>query len=269
MEYILKENPDGSKIRVKDVQNVLLRMLKDVDKICRKHNIPYFLNGGSALGAIRHKGFIPWDDDADIAMLKDDYLRFIEVLKKALPDEYVFQCFEVDKRYNPLIPEMKIRKKNTYIKEVNTLLENRIKECDGIFLDVFVYDYCSDNKLIDLPFRLFNQLLMPLIILFDNININPTWLKSLFVANARFYGILNKNSKYIGFDLCWTFKNPFKPFIFKKDDIYPIQYVDFEDTKLPVAKNVHEYLCTAIGKDYNVLPPLEKRSPKHIKDIRL
>ena len=55
-EYILKQNDDGTKITVRDVQTVLLEMLKDIDEICKKHNIPYFLNGGSALGAIRHKG---------------------------------------------------------------------------------------------------------------------------------------------------------------------------------------------------------------------
>lgn len=269
MEYILKENNDGSVITVKDVHNVLLEMLKDIDIICRNNDIPYFLNGGSALGAVRHKGFIPWDDDADIAMMREDYLKFIDVLKRELPDKYVFHCFETNKKYNPLIPAMKIRKKGTYIKETNTLLENRIKECDGIFVDVFVYDYCSNNKIIDLPFRLFNYLLMPLIVLFDNLHINPILLKTLFVQNAIFYGKINKNSKYIGFDLCWTFKSPLKPFIFKKDEIYPIQYVDFEDTKLPIANKPHEYLCMAIAKSYNTLPPIEKRNPKHIVDIRL
>ncbi len=74
--YLLKTNPDGSQITVRDVQMVLLEMLKDIDALCRKHNIPYFLNGGSALGAVRHQGFIPWDDDADISMMIDDYRAF-------------------------------------------------------------------------------------------------------------------------------------------------------------------------------------------------
>lgn len=268
-EYVIKVNDDGSKITVKDVHVVLLEMLKDIDEICRKYDIPYFLNGGSALGAIRHKGFIPWDDDGDIAMMKDDYYRFIKVLEKSLDDKYTFHCYEKDKRYNPLIPAMKIRKKGTYVKEVNTLLENRITECDGLFIDVFVYDYVNINKFKDLPFRLFNMSLTPLIILFDNIKINPIILKEIFIKNARSYGERNKDSKYIGFDLCWTFKSPFKPFIFKKEDIYPVKYVDFEDTKLPVANNHHNYLTVAIGKDYMKLPPKDKRNPKHIVDIKL
>lgn len=268
-EYILKTNEDGTNIYVSDVHKVLLEMLKVIDEICQKNDIPYFLNGGSALGAYRHKGFIPWDDDADIAMMHSDYLRFIKALNKDLPDNYYFQCFETHREYNVLIPAMKIRMKNTYLEEVNFLLKNKCKDGDGIFVDVFVYDYCTTNKFIDLPFRLLNQIIMPFIVLFENIHFNPMFLKKWFVSNARMYGNLCKNSKYIGFDLCWTFKSPFKPFIFKKDDIYPIQYVDFEDTKLPVANHIHEYLCTAIAPSYNTLPPVDKRKPKHIVDIKL
>ena len=81
-QYVVKKNPDGSEITVADVQKVLLVILKDIDAICRRHSISYWLNGGSALGAVRHQGFIPWDDDADIAMMRSDFERFIEIMKK-------------------------------------------------------------------------------------------------------------------------------------------------------------------------------------------
>lgn len=273
MDYILKENEDGTKITVKDVQDVLLQMLKDIDAICRENDIPYFLNGGSALGAVRHKGFIPWDDDADISMMRKDFLRFIEVMKKQ--DQYVFQCFYTDKRYNVFIPGMKIRKKGTYLKEVNSLLSNRCTGydgCDGIFVDVFVYDYATTNKWFDLPLRISEQILMVPLIVADNVfHANATGLKKAVMNIARFYGEHNekKNSEYIGFDLTWVWKSPFHPFVFKKEDIYPVQYVDFEDTKLPIAAHPHEYLCTAIAPSYMTPPVEEKRAPKHIVDIRL
>ena len=268
-KYILKTEEDGTEILVSDVHRVLMEMIKVIDPICQKHEIPYFLNGGSALGAVRHQGFIPWDDDMDIAMMRSDYLRFIEALKQDLPEGYCFQCFDTHKEYNVLIPAMKIRKKGTYLKEVNSLLKNRCKDSDGIFIDVFVYDYCTTSKFIDLPMRLFNQLLMPFLVLIDNLGFNPVFLKKLFVKNAELYGKINQDSKYIGFDLTWTFKSPFHPFIFKKEDIYPVQYVQFEDMKLPIAAHPHEYLCTAIAPSYMTLPPKEKRAPKHIVDIRL
>ena len=106
-KYVIKTNEDGTEITVRDVQLVLLEMLKDIDEICRKHQIPYWLNGGSALGAVRHQGFIPWDDDADIAMMQSDFKRFIEVLKVELPkEEYIFQCYYTHDAYNVLIPGM-------------------------------------------------------------------------------------------------------------------------------------------------------------------
>lgn len=268
-EYILKTNEDGSQIAVSDVHHVLLDMIQMIDKICVRHQIPYFLNGGSALGAVRHQGFIPWDDDLDIGMMLEDYKRFIEVLKSDLPEEYCFQCFDTHKEYNVLIPGMKIRKKGTYLEEVNSLLKNRCTECDGIFIDVFVYDYCTPNKWVDLPFRMACQAMMPVLILFDNIGLNPVFLKKLFMKIARSYGKMNQSSEYIGFDLTWTFKTPFKPFIFKKEDLYPTQRVQFETLMLPIANHPHEYLCTAIAPSYMTPPPLEGQKPKHIVDIRL
>ena len=274
MDYILKTNPDGTVITVHDVQQVLLEMLKDIDALCRKNGIPYFLNGGSALGAVRHKGFIPWDDDADISMLREDYYRFLEVLKTQCPDKYVYQCFDTDKRYNVLIPGMKIRKKGTYLKEVNLLLANKCTGydgCDGVFVDVFVYDSCTADKWADLPPRIGEQILMVPFVLLDNIGLNPVGLKKLIMHIARSYGdrCRKKNTGLIGFDLTWVWKSPNHPFIFRKDDIYPPRYVPFEDTQLPIAAHPHEYLCTAIAPSYMTPPPEDKRVAKHIVDIRL
>jgi len=273
-KYVLKQNNDGSEITIRDLQLVLLDMMKDIDEICIKNNIPYLLSGGSALGAIRHEGFIPWDDDMDIAMNCEDYYRFVEALKTDLcKEKYLFQCFETHDKYNVLIPAMKIRKRGTYIKEVNTLLENRCKEegrdSDGVFIDVFIYDSMSVNRWIDLPFRLLNVLLMPLIIVMDNVGVNPKFLKTMFVKNARNYGKLNTKSEYMAFDITWTFRTPFSPFIFRKDDIYPVKYVKFEDTKLPVANNHDAYLSAMFSKRYMEYPPVEKRFAKHTKDIEI
>lgn len=274
-QYVVKKNPDGSEITVADVQKVLLVILKDIDAICRRHSISYWLNGGSALGAVRHQGFIPWDDDADIAMMRSDFERFIEIMKEECPEKYVFQCFATDDRYNVLIPGMKIRMKGTYLQEVNTLLGNRCKGyegCDGIFVDVFVYDYVSPNMFEDLPRRLLNDVLMVPEVVADNVlHINPIGIKKAIMNNAHAYGrhCEKKHSDYIGFDLTWVWKSPFKPFIFRYDDIFPVQYVPFEDTQLPIAAHPHEFLTMGIGPGYMQLPPENKRYAKHIRDIRL
>lgn len=274
-KYVLKKNADGSEITVRDLQLVLLQMLKDIDAFCRENSIPFWLNGGSALGAVRHRGFIPWDDDADIAMMRSDYERFVEAMKEKCPEGYVFQCFDTDQRYNVLIPAMKIRRKGTYIEEVNKLLDNRCKGydgCDGVFVDVFVYDYMTPNKFRDLPPRLLNQLLMIPEVFADNVlHINPKRIKKMIMRNTRRYGhrFEKEKSDYVGFDLTWVWKNPLHPFIFRYDDIFPVQYVDFEDTKMPIAHHPHEFLAMGIAPDYMKLPPEEKRFAKHTVDIQL
>lgn len=267
-DYILKEDAHGNKITVKDIHDVLLGILKDIDAVCRKHNIPYWLNGGSALGAVRHQGFIPWDDDADIAMMREDFIRFQQVAMKEL-GQYAIHSFDIDSRYNVMIPGMKIRKKDTYIKEVNFLLPNNIKECNGLFVDVFVYDYVSENKAIDVLNRLKAYCYTPFIEVGELMGKNPKWVKKAFMNHARNYGKRNTNSKYIGFDITWLYKNPLKPFVFKYEDIFPVQYVPFEDTQLPIAHHPHEYLCTAIAPSYMTIPSEDKQIPKHTADIRL
>ncbi|MDQ0360933.1 LicD family protein [Breznakia pachnodae] len=269
-EYILKENEDGSKITVRDVQLILLDMLKDIDVICRKHNIPYYMTGGSCLGAVRHEGFIPWDDDADIGMLYDDYLRFIDILKKELDsDQYYFQCFDTHKEYNVCIPAMKIRKRGTYVKEANTLLRNRCEDGDGLFIDVFVIDYINEKKSIDFLHRMKSYLYMSAITLLENIGFHPYKIKRRFVDFARNYSYKNRNSNLIGLDLTWTFNSPFHPVVYRKDEIFPIQYHKFEDTELPIPKQPEKLLNVQVAVNHMSFPPLHMQKPKHIVDVNL
>lgn len=268
-KYVLKQMEDGSCITVHDVHKVLLPMLLDIDKLCKKHHISYFLVAGSALGAVRHQGFIPWDDDLDIGMLYQDYVRFLKVLKEELPDQYVFQCFDTHRDYNVTIPSMKIRKKGTYIKEKNILLNNKCKDGDGLFIDVFVYDYVAQNRIVDFINRIPNYLLMPIICFFENLGINPYPLKSFYVNHARRYSKHHQNSGYIGTDLAWTYQSMFHPFIHKYETIFPVKYVSFEGHDIPIPQDANQFLNVEIGSTYMTPPPENKRLPKHILDIEL
>ena len=80
---------------VRDLQLICLDMLKEVDRVCRKHNILYWLEGGTMLGAVRHRGFIPWDDDLDIAMFREDYDRFCEIAPQELKSGYFLQTHKI------------------------------------------------------------------------------------------------------------------------------------------------------------------------------
>ncbi|MEF9920655.1 MAG: LicD family protein [Erysipelotrichaceae bacterium] len=266
-DYIIKKRNDGSVVTVREVQLVLLEMLKDIDVLCRKHKIPYFMSGGSCLGAIRHQGFIPWDDDADICMMREDYLKF-QAFVSELGDQYYTQDFDHDTRYNVAIPAMKIRLKGTYCKEVNFMLENRCAG-DGLFIDVFIADYISPSKNKDRFWRCIQIFLMVVITFFEVLHINFVPLKRLFVNNARRYGFKNQKSELIGYELTWTFDLLKKPIIYKKADIYPVEYVPFEDTMLPIPRIPKSLLDVEVGTTYMSYPPKKDQMPKHLVDANL
>lgn len=267
-EYKICEHADGSVLYVSDIHKVLLKMMKDLDAVLRKHQIPYWLAGGSALGAVRHQGFIPWDDDMDIAMMRSDYERFIKEAVPDLPDCYVFQCYETDKKFNVCVPS-KLVLKGTHVTEINTFLKSKCEHGDGLFIDIFVCDEMSMKRSRDLPRRAANVILMAVITVFENIHINPIPLKNLFMYNARRYGEKNRGSETIGYALTWCFNSMLHPVRYPKDSVFPIQYVPFADTTLPIPKDPHVMLAIEVAKDHMELPPIEARKPKHIKDAVL
>ncbi|MCI8271495.1 MAG: LicD family protein [Erysipelotrichaceae bacterium] len=266
--YILKTNDDGSTVTVRDVQLVLLDILKDIDALCRTYEIPYWLTGGSCLGAVRHKGFIPWDDDADIGMMREDYERFLHVCHE-LGDGYCCQSIETHREYNVVIPAMKIRKKGTYVEENNSLLKNRCKDSDGLFIDVFVVDYVSEDKVSDFGWRMKNGLLLPVLVALDNLHIPSYALKKKYVKNAVAYGKRNRKSRLIGYDLTWCFDSFFHPVVYPKKSVFPLQYVPFEDTYLPIPHDPDPLLRAEVAENYMSFPPEKDQVPKHIKDIKL
>lgn len=118
---------------IRPLQLRILEILGAVDKTCREHNLHYYMWAGTMIGAIRHKGFIPWDDDLDIAMPRPDYDQLIAHCKEWLPEPYEMVCAENDAVY-PL-PFAKIQDGST------TLIERmHLKYLGGIYLDVFPID---------------------------------------------------------------------------------------------------------------------------------
>ncbi|WP_028547139.1 LicD family protein [Paenibacillus taiwanensis] len=128
--------------QLKQLKMEMFSLLIEVDRICEKHNIQYFLSDGTLLGAIRHKGFIPWDDDVDIQMFRSDYERFCEICKSELNNEKFFlQNQQNDKHYNWVFG--KLRLKNTsYVRSG----QEHLKQKDGICMDIFPIDNISPNK---------------------------------------------------------------------------------------------------------------------------
>lgn len=118
----------------------MLDILSAIDDTCRKYNLRYYLLGGTMLGAVRHKGFIPWDDDADVCMPHSDYDKLIEHAGEWLPKRYELICAENDKNYPQ--PFAKIQDAET------TLIEHaHLRYLGGVYVDVFPVDGMPDGRI--------------------------------------------------------------------------------------------------------------------------
>ena len=265
-QYVLKENQDGSVITVKDVQDVLLKIMLELDRICIKYDLDYVLAFGSMLGAVRHNGFIPWDDDIDIWMTRPDYLKLVEALKKELKSPFYFQCFETDDKYNVTIPNMKIKIENTFVKEKATIIKNRL-DGEGLFIDIFIFDSISESKINHLLHRIFSTLIMPFIISFDLIGIDSRLFTKTLYKYSNWYANKNKESKYAYLSLSWTYDD-FKDRRVLKDDVFPSVPHNFEGHKFRIANNYDKVLGATYG-DYMQIPDEKSKTPKHIKEIKI
>lgn len=127
---------------LKKVQSIELDILKEIIRICEKNNIQYFTYAGTTLGTIRHQGFIPWDDDIDIGMMRDDYEKFLKIAPKHLRKGYTLQHFSIDR--NTPTYFAKVRKDGTRFVEHYT---KNLNIHHGIFVDIMPCDYIPDNEI--------------------------------------------------------------------------------------------------------------------------
>lgn len=121
------------------VQPVLLEIAKEIRRVCDENGIRYFLYRGTFLGAVRHKGFIPWDDDLDVAMLREDYEKFRRIAPEKLGKDYCFQDWHTDPLY--ALPFGKVMKRNTLYVETKS---RRLKE-NGFYVDVYPLDFAPQD----------------------------------------------------------------------------------------------------------------------------
>lgn len=126
---------------IRPLQLRILKILLALDKVCKEHNLCYYLWAGTMLGAVRHGGFIPWDDDLDIAMPRKDYDLLMQNASKWMPDPFEIVSYETDPDNYPL-PFAKIQDGST------TLIERmHLSYLGGIYLDLFPLDGVPENKL--------------------------------------------------------------------------------------------------------------------------
>ena len=129
--------------KLRQLQLSELEILDEFVRVCEKHGLQYYLVGGTLLGAVRHQGFIPWDDDIDVAMPREDYDRFAEISARELAPQYFYQSPETDPYY--FLTYAKVRKNGTEV------YEERFKAArfhKGVFIDIFPLDFCPKPGLL-------------------------------------------------------------------------------------------------------------------------
>ncbi|MFD1805816.1 phosphorylcholine transferase LicD [Pasteurella oralis] len=261
-------------ITLREHQLITLDILKYFNKICIKHNIKYSLGGGTLIGAVRHQGFIPWDDDIDVYMCRDEYEKFIQAWESLNHERYRLSLAE-------RIDGVSVGE-TTKIYDLKTHLVETNDDVYGIFIDIFVWDGVPDD-----PKAIFSI------------------MKKHKRLKAHYFSIEKREKKYQNSKIFSHIIDVLKSYFFNKmmEHIYSFQkrypikqantiamvlfdynnwkkaympkeyfndviYLDFEGDKYPVMKGYHQHLTVYYG-DYMQLPPIEQRIPHHIKEVYL
>ncbi len=261
--------------RIMNAQNRMLQLLQikivdDIDKICAENNLKYYIIGGTLLGAVRHKGFIPWDDDIDLVMYRDDYNRFIKIIQEKYSSKYFIQTFDTDKNYTRYIA--KVRLNNTIHRE--SYFENAgINE--GVYVDIFPLDNVRKNGGVELFLR---GSIVRWIFAFKTIKHNCQITKTgpkyyigkllrgfLFLipdglVNSLFeYACQKDNGKECKYTTNFASHFKWKKQLFENGVFGDGCKLEFEDRKYSAPCKYKEILERLYGADYMQLPPKEKR----------
>ena len=243
-ELVNMYNPDGSDLR--NLQLRMLEILNVVDRICRKHDIKYWLCGVTLLGAVRHGGFIPWDDDLDIEMMREDFIRFSEIIKDELPDNLILHTSNIDPKYVYLYA--KVRDVNSYVKEKCPV--NQSFKYQGAFVDVFPREYALLSWC-KIAAKLYNRLCFNLVLgtgfrFFLYVVFRKALVNIVFPLFRVFSKFSNKRK------ICHTYGVGFYD-AFESCDIFPLIEVNFEGGRYYAPNNCHVYLTKLYG-DYMHIP---------------
>lgn len=261
---------------LRKVQLTLLEIAKEIKRVCEENDIRYFLYRGTFLGAVRHQGFIPWDDDMDFAMLREDYDRFCRIAPEKLGSNFVFQNWHTDERY--ALPFGKVRKRGTvYVESKCAVLEE-----NGLYIDIYPLDYAPAQQDRDaLAKKLLHTFRVKLMksgytpwkeeektILYKRVGYIPYQAAAMLTTHQKLIGAYEK-----------ALRAPEKSDTLYEQSALPVTYYfdlshysetamyPFEDTFFPGPKDYHRVLSALYG-DYRKLPPEDQRENRHqIKEI--
>ncbi len=249
---------------LEQAHNIMLRNLRIFDRICRKYDLGYWLDGGSALGALRHGGFVPWDDDLDVAMLRSDYEKFTKIVQKELPRDLFFQTSETDPAYKESHGKLRDR--------YSSIMESACDEGyqQGIFIDIFPMDIVSEDRekavkevrlgaiLYMMTHKMkssrhFCYWLMKRILYCLGRIIPKAFIRNLYCSMTSRYSLTSKS--HISTSLDSTFR-----LLYRAEDIFPLGSVQFEGFTFSAPGNLENYVKVQFGENYMI--PLAEQDRK-------
>ncbi len=268
---------------IKIIQDRILSILKEFISICKDNNLTYYALGGTLLGAVRHKGFIPWDDDIDIGMPREDYEKFKKIASNALPENYKFLSEDTSN----------YKKAFSVIRDDSTKIimnySNEEQE-ESLWIDIFPLDGMPTNPL-KKKYHSYRYLYTRMMVQLSQFNSlvnqkkeNRPWLEKVIIRIANVVNIEKVVSfswaqkKYLQTIKKYSFNEGFAgnyTGAYKLREIVPSDYfgqpvlLRFEDLKLSCPHKFREYLTAIYGADYMQLPPEEKRVLHHYEIISL
>ncbi len=257
---------DAGKLKL--LQKLLLATLLELDRVCRENDIKYFLGGGTLLGAIRHHGFIPWDDDVDVMMLREDYEKFLRVADGALSEKLFLQR----PNYNPYT---RVRVNGTVF--ASEFMARFPDIHSGIFLDIFAHDRTAAHPWSQKLHRMVTKVTRSIVfnkwgntdVKGDGSHPAIRWIVSriknvipmktaIRMRDRTLVLFQNRDTGYLYDGMGQNMARGAFPESWLDEAVY----VDFEGYSLPVPKKYDAYLTWLYG-DYMRMPPEEQRHPSH------
>ena len=258
-----KYNPEGSELR--KAQYRMLEMLTFIDKLCQENHIEYWLDSGTLLGAVRHGGFIPWDDDTDICMPVKDAKRFKAIMLEQYNDgEFVLQCRETDPGY--FGPWLVLRdKKSEYLQDSNL---HKARKYRGLQVDIFLVDDSVNLFLRKISSILEGKLLTGPLLKYEFtkcLNFSCIlWYNILYKFVFKIFHVLGSllsSKKYI----TYTYGSPFIS-VHIKERIFPLRRISFEGNVFNAPNDTDMYLTDTYG-DWKKIPKDEEISTHNVKVV--
>ncbi|WP_133128591.1 LicD family protein [Legionella nagasakiensis] len=259
--------------RLRQAQLKMLSMLEVVDTICQKHGLDYWLEGGTLLGAIRHQGFIPWDDDLDISMPRASYEAFLRLAPQEIPEHMWLQTPHTDPGYFNFCVPLKIRDRNSRFIEAHETGKEPYQQ--GIFIDVFVYDSMPVDVRLRKRYKFMAKKILRLmrhkytsLVMGHN-----AWLYTAVgrfipkkVLDNKLQSIIQQangsNSSFFGYGYDCSNSN-----LVSYDDIYPLRRTKFETGEFNIINKAEIILMQLYGDDYMTLPPEHQRVMQHCQEL--